>query len=242
MPAGGHITIGLANLPAVAAGDSDRVHVTITDTGAGVAAENLSRVFEPFFTTKDVGQGTGLGLSQVYGFARASGGEVRIESEPGHGTTLSFVLPRSLKQPARPEPPVRAATASEDAHRRRILLVEDDDRVAELVGEMLAELGYDFTREPNAADALARLRKERRFDLVFSDMVMPGQMSGLDLARRIVDEIPEVPIVLTTGYSASAASVAAEGLRLLVKPYRIDRLAAELQAAMDSHERAAGLH
>jgi CheY-like chemotaxis protein len=196
-----------------------------------VPAEVIARVFEPFFTTKGVGEGTGLGLSQVYGFARSSGGDVQIESEVGKGTTVSLVIPRSDKP--LPKVVAKATPAATNGSRRcRVLLVEDDHSVAELVGEMLSELGYDTAHAPTAVKALETLRNERTFDLVFSDMVMPGDMSGLDLAREIARRRPDLPIVLTTGYSAAAASATAEGVRLLVKPYRIEALAAELQAAL----------
>jgi signal transduction histidine kinase/CheY-like chemotaxis protein len=238
MPNGGTITIRLTNQPGGVAGD--RVLVAIADTGVGMAPDMLSRVFEPFFTTKGVGKGTGLGLSQVYGFARASGGEVRAESEEGRGSTIALLLPRSDKAPpVRSEAAAPAPVADTDAGRRRVLLVEDDDRVAELVGDMLSELGFEATRAPTAANALEVLRVERGFDIVFSDMVMPGEMNGLDLARRIARDQPELPVVLTTGFSASAAAVAAEGMRLLVKPYRIEALASELEAAL-GERRAVG--
>ncbi len=231
MPSGGVIRIGMNNFPGVD-GAEDKVLVTVSDTGQGMAPEMLSRVFEPFFTTKGVGQGTGLGLSQVYGFANASGGEVRIASQLGRGTTISIILPRSRKDT--PGVDAKAAPGPDAAtNRGRLLLVEDDDRVAEMVGEMLNELGYQVSRVASAAAALAALRRGPS-DLVFSDMVMPGEMSGLDLAREIARTWPDIPVVLTTGYSASAAEAAAEGLRLLSKPYSIEALAAELHAASAS--------
>jgi len=231
MPTGGLITIKAFNIPADEHHVQDMVCLCVIDTGVGVAPEMLPRLFEPFFTTKGVGQGTGLGLSQVYGFARSSGGDVEFQSEVGVGSTVWIRLPRSLKSPPAEETQSLAAAAS-DARRCRVLLAEDDDNVALLVGEMLDELGYDATRAPNAARALEILRDEPGFDLVFSDMVMPGEMDGLQLAEEIADRRPDMPIVLTTGYSAAAASAAARGIRLLVKPYRIDALAAELQAAL----------
>jgi CheY-like chemotaxis protein len=230
MPSGGVITVSAQNEP----GAVDRVRLSVRDSGTGIAPEMLERVFEPFFTTKAVGQGTGLGLSQVYGFVKSSGGEVQIESEPGQGTTVSLLLPRSTKPlPESVEPP--AAILDDHDRRARILLVEDDDSVAALVGEMLDELGYEPVRAVSAAHALDRLAADGPFDLVFSDMVMPGDMDGLQLAREIARRRPELPIVLTTGYSTASAS--AEGIRLLVKPYRIDTLAAELAAALENGAR-----
>jgi signal transduction histidine kinase/ActR/RegA family two-component response regulator len=230
MPNGGDIRIALANRAAATEGQADMVEVSISDTGVGLPAELITRVFEPFFTTKGVGKGTGLGLSQVYGFVRASGGDVAIDSEVGKGTTVRLLLPRStgplpVKEPQRP---LKRATRKGHS---RVLLVEDDDAVASLVCDMLIELGYEPTRATNAAGALDILQVQG-FDLVFSDMVMPGKMSGLDLARQIAVQRPGLPILLTTGFSASAAAAAEEGLRLLVKPYGIDKLAAELDAAL----------
>jgi signal transduction histidine kinase/CheY-like chemotaxis protein len=232
MPNGGVITITLEDLPAGPGASQDRIRLAIVDQGVGMAPELVARVFEPFFTTKGVGQGTGLGLSQVYGFARASGGDIELQSEVGGGTTVSLLLPRSSK----PIPGAKAKSpaTSADEHGGRVLMVEDDDHVAGLVGEMLGELGYDVIRVATPAAALQALDTEPRIDLVFSDMVMPGDMDGLDLARQIRGQRPALPIVLTTGYSAAAAAAAAEGLQLLVKPYGIDALAAELHTALAS--------
>ncbi|HSV04669.1 MAG TPA: ATP-binding protein [Phenylobacterium sp.] len=243
MPNGGAIAIGLANVAASEAQPADMVQITVADTGHGMPPELLGRAFEPFFTTKGVGQGTGLGLSQVYGFARTSGGDVKIESEMGQGAKVTLRLPRSHKAAVERRAPRRRSQPTTADRKARILLVEDDERVAELVTEMLLELGYQVTRAPTAATALDALRLEHAFDLVFSDMVMPGDMSGLDLARKILRERPDVPVVLTTGYSSSAAEAATEGMRLLLKPYRLDTLAAELRAALsDTTHRSSATH
>ncbi len=240
MPGGGAIRIALRNAPGHG-GRDDRVELAVSDHGVGMAPEILPRIFEPFFTTKGVGEGTGLGLSQVYGFVRASGGEVRVESQLGIGTTVSLLLPRSLKTPQAPRPRDGAARPR-GPQRRRVLLVEDDDNVAELVGQMLEDLGYDAARAMNAEAALARLRDGERYDVVFSDMVMPGRMSGLDLAHEVMGMSPQVAVVLTTGYSASAAAATAEGMHLLVKPYRIEALETELKAALDEAGRGDTRH
>ncbi len=233
MPNGGTVTIRARNRPAEDGGtDGDRVELSITDTGAGMSPELISRVFEPFFTTKGVGQGTGLGLSQVYGFARSSGGEASIQSTVGEGTTLSLIFPRSFKElpgEARTDAPKR----DQAPRRYRVLLVEDDDQVADFVSQTLTELDYDSHRVGDAASALHALDSEGHFDVVFSDMLMPGEMGGLDLARAIASRRPRVPVILTTGYSAAAAAATAEGNSLLLKPYRIDALAEELRKAID---------
>ena len=230
MPEGGIITVRLRNLPG-ADDEPDRVSVAISDTGAGLSPEAAARVFEPFFTTKEIGKGTGLGLSQVYGFTNASGGEVRFESELGQGATVSMLLPRSRNLPPAAAVEAPEAVAPQEGA-LNLLYVEDDDRVAVLVAEMLDQLGYRVTRAVNAAEALEVLAGGNSFDLVFSDMVMPGEMSGLDLVHALARDRPDLPVVLTTGYSASAAAAAAEGVRLLIKPYRMETLATELQAAM----------
>ena len=237
MPDGGVITIEGRNEPSGKPGGlGDMVRLSIRDTGVGVPPEVLSRLFEPFFTTKPVGKGTGLGLSQVYGFARSSGGEAGIESVLGEGTTIWMRIPRSTKSLAQEAAPV--ALPGPGSTERRILLVEDDDSVAQLVEEMLRELGYDVARVGDALSALETLRQDIAFDLVFSDMVMPGDVGGLDLARDITRLRPDLPVVLTTGYSAAAAAATNEGRRVLIKPYRIELLATELDAVFSGVKRA----
>jgi signal transduction histidine kinase/CheY-like chemotaxis protein len=230
MPHGGMITLIARNEPGLADGalQGDYVSLAICDTGAGMAPEVAARVFEPFFTTKEVGKGTGLGLSQVYGFIRASGGEVRIESEPGAGTRVLLFLPRSAKAlPAR-EADRPSLVASLPGG--RALIVEDDEGVAAFVCQMFEELGWTVRRAPTAGSALDLIEADEPFDMVFSDMVMPGEMDGIGLARRIAELRPSLPILLTTGYSQAALTAAAEGLRLLAKPYRLEDLAGELGA------------
>jgi len=232
MPNGGRLRIAAENL----AGDDldpaagDRVRLTISDTGPGMSEDTAARAFEPFFTTKSVGKGTGLGLSQVYGFARSSGGDIRLDGRPGEGAVITLLLPRSEKPLSEVEP--AAPTADLSRSKGRVLMVEDDDHVATMVSEMLQQLGYRTERAANARAALALLEAGRRFDLVFSDMVMPGEMDGRALAQEIRRREPALPVLLTTGYSEAAAAASADGLRLLLKPYRIDALDAAVRAAM----------
>ncbi|HEY5412219.1 MAG TPA: ATP-binding protein [Caulobacteraceae bacterium] len=243
MPNGGAITIDGRNVRGLADGElvGDYVRLSIVDEGQGMARETLRRIFEPFFTTKGVGKGTGLGLAQVYGFTRASGGDVRVESEPGRGTTVSLFIPRSSKALAAPDDAGRSvATPSRSAERHgRMLLVEDEDSVAALVGEMLNELGYDVVRAATAAAALRLLEVAGEFELMFSDMVMPGRMSGMDLAREVSRRRPDLPVVLTTGFSEAADQAHQQGFRLLMKPYRIEALAATLEAARKARRSSA---
>jgi signal transduction histidine kinase/ActR/RegA family two-component response regulator len=238
MPAGGTITLRAEN---VAAGadelDVDHVSLVIVDTGTGMPPDVRERAFEPFFTTKDIGKGSGLGLPQVYGFAKQSGGKVRIESALGVGTSVFLLLPRSAEMPS----PERKGLI--DIHTERnapgaagaVLMVEDDDEVATLVGEMLDQLGYAVTRASSAAAALGALANGRRIDVVFSDIMMPGGMNGVDLAREVRARRPGTPVILTSGYAEAARkSAEAEGVPVLPKPYGIDDLAAVMRKALAS--------
>jgi len=235
MPGGGRVTVRAENRPAGSDGlDAQHVRLAVTDEGEGIAPELLHKVFEPFFTTKGVGKGTGLGLSQVYGFVRSSGGDVRIDSEPGRGTTVSLLLPRTRK----PLPAAVPSTAVPLPRARgRILLVEDDDNVAALVQELVAELGYEVERAADAESGLRKLERADRYEMVFSDMVMPGRMDGMALARAIAERWPDLPVLLTTGYSEAAAAALAEGFRVLPKPYRLEALATELASAREGRAR-----
>lgn len=229
MPRGGIIVVEAANV-AASADAPDRVKIAVTDSGTGIAPELVGKIFEPFYTTKGVGQGTGLGLSQVYGFARASGGEVFVDSVLDEGTAITLALPRTLLTPKAKDNP---ATAMASFNRQRILLVEDDDSVADAVGGMLHELGFQIERAVNGEDALQRLERNPDFDLVLSDMIMPGNVSGIDLVRTIRQKVPDVSTMLMTGYSAAASSAAKEGVPLLSKPFSIEDLSVQLAATLE---------
>ncbi len=230
MPDGGPIFISADNCPNLSDGElkGDYVRISVRDEGTGMAPDVLAKVFEPFFTTKAVGKGTGLGLSQVYGFARASGGDVRLESELGRGSTVSLLLPHTAKAL---EAEVQAVAAP-SLRPGSVLLVEDDDNVAGVVEDMLDQLGWRTQRAASAQRALEILAKGAGFDLVLSDMIMPGEMSGLQLARELGRRYPALPVLLTTGYSDAAAAATAEGMRLLPKPYDIKALAQHLEATL----------
>jgi CheY-like chemotaxis protein len=236
MPLGGMIRIRAENVM-LNTHDlrGEYVRLSIIDSGTGMSAEVRQRVFEPFFTTKEVGKGSGLGLSQVYGFAKQSGGAVEIESELGRGTSVTLLLPRST---VRPTAELQQLHEWQEVHRPRaagcVLLVEDNDEVAALVSEMLGEIGYEVTRVASAQAALGALANGRRVDLVFSDIMMPGEMDGVDLAREIRHRRANLPIVLTSGYAEPTLHDAeAQGLRVLRKPYRLDELEAALRAAVE---------
>jgi len=238
MPMGGTITVRAENLPGLIDDDlrGDFVRLSVIDSGTGMPPEVVSRAFEPFFTTKDIGKGSGLGLAQVYGFARQSGGAVRVETAVGRGTTIALLLPRSAG--AAPVGGKRSvvdtgADSHSGARSGHVLLVEDDDEVAALVVEMLRQLGLEATRASSAAAALGALANGRAIDLVFSDVMMPGGMSGVDLAREVKRRRPELPILLTTAHvEASRQDAEAESIIVLPKPYRLEELAAATRKAL----------
>ncbi len=233
MPGGGRIRIHATNVVGGCKGDGDCVRLVISDPGVGMSEQLRSRVFEPFFTTKDIGKGSGLGLAQVYGFAQQSGGSVSIDSEVGVGTSVILCLPRSDRAPARAAHPA-AQAAAPFGEGQWILVVEDDDEVAALVTEMLGQLGFGCTRVASADAALGALADGRRIDAVFSDVMMPGGVDGVELARELRDRRPDLPIVLTSGYAdAFAPQAAAQGLTLLPKPYSSADLATVLNEAMN---------
>ncbi|MGN6268919.1 MAG: ATP-binding protein [Sphingomonas sp.] len=234
MPQGGAIALDARNVPGEE-GAEDRVELSVRDEGIGMPPELIDKVFEPFFTTKGVGHGTGLGLSQVYGFARAAGGTVQIDSVEGEGTTVTLVLPRSLEPLSAVEQPA-GEPCSPDGRRCRVLLAEDDGQVAEMVGQMLQDLGYEMRRVADAAEALALIDRGFEADVLLSDMVMPGEMGGLDLARAARARRPGLPVLLMTGYSAAAADVAEENIALLAKPFRLDALGRALARLLDSEQ------
>jgi two-component system NtrC family sensor kinase len=198
------------------------VAVSVEDTGVGIPQDQLEHIFEPFFTTKEVGQGTGLGLSQVFGFAKQSGGEVMVASEIGKGSTFTLYLPRVPGSDLPQQAPVEDAPAVA-GHGMSVLVVEDNLEVGTFTTAALSELGYATAHVGNAIDAMAELtRNPDRFDVVFSDVVMPG-MTGIDLAKEIRRRF-DLPIVLTSGYSQALSQNGSSGFELLQKPYSIEQL------------------
>ncbi|AWL94523.1 MULTISPECIES: ATP-binding protein [Bradyrhizobium] len=244
MPNGGTILVRGENLPELNDAEiaGDYVRLSVIDTGVGMAPEILSRVFEPFFTTKDVGKGSGLGLAQVHGFATQSRGTVRIQSEAGRGTSIELYLPRSFDVPSSERHLIDLTRVRpKKSNQGRILLVEDDDEVAALVAEMLGQLGYEVTRAASAAAALGALADGRSVDVIFSDIMMPGGMNGVELAHEIKRRRNDIPVLLTSGYAeASVHEAQAAGIQILAKPYHIDELSAALSAARSSLRLDAG--
>lgn len=240
MPQGGTILIRGENVSSLEDDEleGDFVRLSVIDTGMGMSPEIKARVFEPFFTTKEIGKGSGLGLAQAYGFARQSGGAIRISSELGQGTSIMLLLPRSsTARPAEQQHLISLNTGpSSAAARGCVLLVEDNDEVAALVAEMLDDLGYKVTQVASAAAALGALADGRRIDFVFSDIMMPGGMDGIELAREISARGRDLPVLLTSGYAEAAKERAeAEGIRVLPKPYRAEELAAAIESVRRRH-------
>jgi signal transduction histidine kinase len=240
MPNGGKLTIETANVVL----DRDYAHdnpdaragafvmVAVSDTGLGIPSAIIDNVFEPFFTTKEPGKGTGLGLSMVYGFVKQSGGHVKLYSEEGQGTTIKLYLPRSDQQEVHPTP-----LASEPARGsgETILVVEDDDMVRTYVVAQLASLGYATLAAANGNAALALVEADTQFDLLFTDVIMPGGLNGRQLADEIGRRRPGLKVLFTTGYAENAIVHHGRldpGVTVLTKPYRKAELAAKVREAL----------
>ena len=243
MPKGGKLTVEtstarladdyVAGNPSATPGDY--VMVAISDTGVGIAPENIDRVFDPFFTTKEFGKGTGLGLSMVYGFIKQSNGHVKVYSELGQGTTIKMYLPRALDEPSAVVSPVESATVL--GGHERLLVVEDDALVRQSAEIMLRDLGYDVTAVANGPAALDMLRERPDFDLLFTDIVMPGGMNGRQLADRALEMVPGLKVLFTSGYTENAIVHHGRldaGLRFLGKAYRRQELARKIREALDN--------
>jgi PAS domain S-box-containing protein len=244
MPQGGRLTIETGNAQIdedyaarhgdVAAGRY--VLIAVADTGVGMPPEVVARAFEPFFTTKAMGKGTGLGLSMVYGFVKQSGGHIKIYSEPGHGTIIRIYLPQSPEAEAEPLAPPPAAAECPQG-RETVLVVEDDELVRAHAIGLLRGLGYRVVAAADGQAALAELRRRADIDLLFTDMVMPGGLSGRELAEAARAIRPGLKLLFTSGYSENAAlhhRRLAPGARMLSKPYRQQELARILRQALDS--------
>jgi signal transduction histidine kinase/CheY-like chemotaxis protein len=213
----GVITISAHNDTPDREARTGHVAISVEDTGAGIAPDVLGKIFDPFFTTKPIGKGTGLGLSQVHGFAHQAGGTVKVASELGKGTRITILLPRK-----EPTPAAEDAKAVEIGGSGTVLLVEDNPEVASVSAGLLEQLGYTVRRVANAEAALREIELDG-VDLVFSDIVMPGKMDGLGLARHLKAVRPGLPILLASGYSDAALSVRGD-FPILRKPYEIHEL------------------
>jgi signal transduction histidine kinase/CheY-like chemotaxis protein len=208
-------------------GDADYVCVEVSDTGHGIDPDKMDRIFEPFFTTKGVGKGTGLGLSQVYGFTKQSDGEVRVQSQVGQGTTFRLLLPargEAAESSVETGEPLAAPVGG------RVLVVEDNAEVRSFAVDLLGDFGFKADVASCAQEALDKLASGATYDVIFSDVVMPG-MSGVEFAKLVRQQTPGMPIVLTSGYSHVIVEEGRHGFPLLQKPYSADDLARVLQEA-----------
>jgi PAS domain S-box-containing protein len=231
MPSGGALTIAAENvtLKGTTANDltGEFVALSVADSGVGIPVDILPRVFDPFFTTKDVSKGTGLGLSQVYGFTQQSGGRVAVTSELGKGTTFTLYLPRAQSAPKK----VEVESVAEAASGASILVVEDNPEVADVAADMLEQLGHKVRVVTNAAAAIVAVGERDPPDLVFSDIVMAGEMDGVGLARRLREDAPGLPVLLATGYSQAAERIGDE-FPILRKPYKMNDLSQAVTAVL----------
>jgi signal transduction histidine kinase/CheY-like chemotaxis protein len=227
MPGGGCLTIRTGMAPDDW-GLGSAITISMADTGTGMEPETLSRIFEPFFTTKGVGRGTGLGLSQVYGFAAQSGGDVRVESSVGQGTTVTLVLPCSKENASTPVETVSSDVSTPGSG--VVMVVDDNEEVGSFAETLLTELGYQVVRATSGEQALAVFGTVE-IDCVLTDIVMPG-MDGLALADELRVRKPNLPIVLTTGFSDRITSAGAGDLPILFKPYRIEAIATAIEKAL----------
>jgi len=243
MPSGGTLTIEAENTrldEAYAAQNAEvkpgaYVMIAVTDTGIGMTKEVIARVFEPFFTTKPVGQGSGLGLSMVFGFVKQSGGHIKVYSEPGHGTTVRLYLPRAAVAERAAEAPAEEAAGTAARQSELILVVEDDPDVRKLVLNLVEDLGYRTVSAVDGGSALEALDRVGRVDLLFTDVVLPRGMNGALLARAARERQPDLRVLYMSGYTRNAIlhnGVLDEGVQLITKPFRKADLAKKLRQAL----------
>ncbi|WP_454742425.1 response regulator [Cupriavidus necator] len=225
--------------PEAAPSGTQYVMLAVTDTGVGMPPEVQEHVFEPFFTTKPEGQGTGLGLSMVYGFMRQSGGHVKLHSEPGRGTTVRLYLPRVQQAE---DPGIELDTGPARGGAETVLVVEDDEAVRATVVDMLASLGYQVLRARDAQDALELVERGELVDLLFSDVVMPGPLRSTELARKVREHLPGVGVLFTSGYTDSVIVHDGRldaGIELLSKPYTHEAMARKVRHVLANRRQRA---
>jgi signal transduction histidine kinase/FixJ family two-component response regulator len=234
MPTGGVLTISTSAAPQDALGAGAGVAIAVEDTGTGMSAEVRDRIFEPFFTTKEVGHGSGLGLSQIYGFMKQSEGQIRLTTAPGEGARFELILPASAEpawaEKPPPEPEIMEGGSEE------ILVVEDDHAVLTLTVDLLKGLGYGVVTARNAAEALLALQANPAINLLFSDVVMPGGVNGIELARAAKAERADLKILLTSGFIGDRSLLSDTDYPILDKPYANAVLAAKLRMLFSIRE------
>jgi CheY-like chemotaxis protein len=244
MPSGGKLVIETNNVvlderdiaSEIGVAPGNYVRLSVSDTGSGMGPEVLARIFDPFFTTKEPGKGTGLGLSVIYGFVKQSGGRVTVYSELGKGTTVNVYLPRIARSSAEEETIATATGPAPLVTGETVLLVEDNARVRRMTARRLRNFGYVVLEADNAASAIEVLNSGKRIDLVFSDVVMPGAISGFGLAKWVRENAPSIKFLLTSGFAEDVARSGETGeteLKILRKPYTGAELAQALRAAIE---------
>ncbi|MDJ0391649.1 PAS domain S-box protein [Roseomonas sp. E05] len=248
MPDGGRLTIETNNSRIDAHGarvwdmrPGEYVAICVTDTGTGMPPEVIARAFDPFFTTKPLGQGTGLGLSMIYGFTRQSGGQVRIASEEGRGTTMRLYLPRHRGDAVAGEAPSQLADAPRAEAGQTVLVVDDEPSVRMLITEVLEELGYAAVEAADGASGLAVLRSDARIDLLVSDVGLPGGMNGRQLADAARQFRPGLKVLFITGYAEHAVfqnEHLEPGMQVLTKPFALEKLAERIKAIINTKPEA----
>ncbi len=244
MPDGGRLCITAANavVPQAIASDrgmiaGDYVAVSVADTGSGMTPDVLAHAFDPFFTTKPLGQGTGLGLSMIYGFARQSGGHVQIDSEVGRGTSVTIYLPRHVGADGKAQPVREPGAAPRAMDGQTVLVVDDEPTVRRLVIEALRDLGYAATEAGDGASGLAVLLSAARVDLLVTDVGLPGGMNGRQLADAAQQIRPDLKVLFITGYAENALLANGQleaGMHVLIKPFTIETLANRIKAIFDT--------
>ncbi|KPW67824.1 hypothetical protein ALO81_200235 [Pseudomonas cannabina] len=244
MPDGGRITIEAGNR--VIEGGAAQVHdmpagqylsLCVTDTGTGMPPEVIAKAFDPFFTTKPIGQGTGLGLSMIYGFANQSGGQVRIQSEVGKGTAITIYLPRYNGAAVKDESAVDKAPVEFTRSGENILIVDDEPTVRMLLTDALGDLGYTLIEAADSLAGLKLLRSDVHIDLLITDVGLPGGMNGRQMADAGREVRPYLKTLFITGYAENAAigdEQLGPGMRVLTKPFAIDVLASRVQELMNA--------
>jgi CheY-like chemotaxis protein len=244
MPKGGRLVIETANLSLdetyaahnIEITPGDYVAVTLTDSGTGMPQEVIERAFEPFFTTKAAGRGTGLGLSMIYGFAKQSGGHVKIYSELGHGTAIKLYLPRAVDVRARVDSGIAATAAGHLLGQETILVVEDEPAVRGVAVRLLETLGYKVLEAGDGPTALDVLRASADIDLLFTDLIMPKGMNGQELLCKAREQRPTLKALFASGYSEQFIrdrESADQSTPVIGKPYRKQALAEKIRAALD---------
>jgi CheY-like chemotaxis protein len=251
MPEGGTITITTRNvvvnettaaeraLAGEAVKPGDYVMLTVADTGMGMSADTLKRVFEPFFTTKDVGKGSGLGLSMVYGFVKQSEGHVSVTSAPGEGTEVRLYFPRAQAHAERIGPDGSAPAEALPRGHETILVVEDNAEVRATAVEILGSLGYRLLEAANGHQALEQFMQHPDIALVFSDVMLPGGLLGTSLATKLSERRPGLKVLMTTGFSESTImhrGLLDGSMALISKPYKVEELARRVRTILDETE------